>query len=1182
MNVHALMYLLHLQARRLRPPFARIEVDEFARQLFTLWDQRASSWEEEARSCIVRVWFVDHGGAQPHGLAPRDVRIYMPVWSWRTHIWQIWADQVIPGVGLDYHLVEPFPPTSDIQVAAHVLLVQRAVPNWLTSIVTCRDFSTEPESFHQFAVTTLNPIPFEVFLQVFGLFELCFGVMPSRDCQVWLRDELLHPGVPVQGIMGLSFEIQVRLRDSEVAPADAVEAPVLLQLSQHLTRGRVTHTDHEVESFELSSLQAGTCFAVRLVGLGALVGQLPTYVTVEGAPTSSSVGEELRAFGIDAHCVVTANGTLAVVFSGPWPLSADQLLLLFTDSSITVPDEDAVFIHQVDMAEYSELDLMVMLYKFGIEKAVIQQTNYCLPGLLEVVFVYSEGKLTATEGIKRPLKPWPPRVPCEQIVGPLWSPQDDDALPKCLLDMDLKKEDLNQLFHSSAGTLCTSLEGLDLPEVTLAAVQSLSQHTQYDRLVIYMDGSSQSRHKHHSPAFNEDFDLPDSWSFVVLGETFINETDSDLSLVGWCAHQVRCDPDHPWFVGATHLGSAVAEREALFWALLWRIGYNSSLPTVFRSDSMLAIGQAAGTLGPATCDLSFKMLRGSAQLLQSAIGAGLQLDHVFGHAGDPWNELVDMLAKHEAKNSFYLKRPDIDIPHLRGKLPFLWMIFDVDHGTPGFAGQGFDAYSPSLPSWTAPLPEPTPSCTSRTFDFGLSIASANVLSMYNSENGFGGKLDYLRTQFIDTKLNLLGIQEARTQEGLSLKHGVLRLCSGSLQGQGGVELWVNLGQPFAHRGKRAILFQKRDFHVAHRDPQRLLVRIQNDQIGFWCIVLHAPHSGSSLMHRSAWWAETQSILQQFVELHEDLVACMDANAAPGQADGRAVLSTGFSVSSGTTLLREFLDQYSLCLPLTGRMHCGTRTTWVSPDDGEYTIDYVAVPCTWLPSCTLSTIVENFDLANVNVDHSVVAVELHWRQNVVTRLGPSPRPKNFDRGKIGTHLEEHLLQSAHCHWNDDVQSHADKITQHFHQALCDHCPVRRQGPKKPYVSEEAWKLRADKLRCRKHLAEGRALLRREALARIFRAWQCPQSCAEALDLSFNYGTSLRTSILKCFVAFSQHVRRLRALLQHSKQAALNEVLQQISPNTPASLIQKMLQPFQRTLQQVATRFVATTFGSQIFW
>ena len=597
-------------------PFARIEVDEFARQLFTLWDQRASSWEEEARSCIVRVWFVDHGGAQPHGLAPRDVRIYMPVWSWRTHIWQIWADQVIPGVGLDYHLVEPFPPTSDIQVAAHVLLVQRAVPNWLTSIVTCRDFSTEPESFHQFAVTTLNPIPFEVFLQAFGLFELCVGAMPSRECQVWLRDELLRPGVPVTGIMGLSFEIHVRMREPDVAPAEAVEAPVLLQLSHLLTHRSTPDSSPVSISLDVRSPTARTSHAIRLTGLGSLSGHLPSYVTIEGTPTSELVGEELRSFGIDAQCVIAANGTMALVFLDPWPLPADQLLLIFTDSSITVPDEEAVFLHQVEMADYSELDFMVLLYKFGVEKAVIQRTIHCLPGLMEVVFVHSEGMLAARDVPLRIQKPWPARThEMRRTSTPLWTPPTTSTLPKCLLDLDLTTVDLQQLFGSAQHSLCTSLDGLELPEVTMKATRALTERSHFDRLVIYMDGSSQSRHKHHSPAFNEEFDVPDAWSFVVLGETFVNENDSDLSLVGWSAHQVRCDPEHPWHVGALHLSSAVAEREALFWAMLWRIGYNSNIPTIFRSDSMLAIGQASGALGPAVCDLSFQILRGSAQLL---------------------------------------------------------------------------------------------------------------------------------------------------------------------------------------------------------------------------------------------------------------------------------------------------------------------------------------------------------------------------------------------------------------------------------------------------------------------------------------------------------------------------------------------------------------------------------------
>ena len=70
-------------------PFEGIETDDFAHRLFAFWDQSATSWEEEARCCIIKVWFVDHGGAHPHGLEPRDVRVYMPVWSWRTLHWQI-------------------------------------------------------------------------------------------------------------------------------------------------------------------------------------------------------------------------------------------------------------------------------------------------------------------------------------------------------------------------------------------------------------------------------------------------------------------------------------------------------------------------------------------------------------------------------------------------------------------------------------------------------------------------------------------------------------------------------------------------------------------------------------------------------------------------------------------------------------------------------------------------------------------------------------------------------------------------------------------------------------------------------------------------------------------------------------------------------------------------------------
>lgn len=179
----------------------------------------------------------------------------------------------------------------------------------------------------------------------------------------------------------------------------------------------------------------------------------------------------------------------------------------------------------------------------------------------------------------RQQRPWPSRS--QRSYGndrPLWQPNGKASLPSCLLDLGVTLADLDAFFHREGDTLCDITDGLNLPEVTMSAIGGLQSHRKFDRLIIYTDGSSQSRHKHVAPELNEDIDVPDAWSFIVLGETFKDDCDSDLTLVGWTAHQVRYDPAHSWYIGANQVGSAIAEREALTWAMIWRLGFNSRLP----------------------------------------------------------------------------------------------------------------------------------------------------------------------------------------------------------------------------------------------------------------------------------------------------------------------------------------------------------------------------------------------------------------------------------------------------------------------------------------------------------------------------------------------------------------------------------------------------------------------------
>ena len=54
------------------------------------------------------------------------------------------------------------------------------------------------------------------------------------------------------------------------------------------------------------------------------------------------------------------------------------------------------------------------------------------------------------------------------------------------------------------------------------------------------------------------------------------------------------------FVGTDQIGAEYAEREALFFASLWRLSINLNTPTVFRSDSMSIIWPRLKQLTDAT------------------------------------------------------------------------------------------------------------------------------------------------------------------------------------------------------------------------------------------------------------------------------------------------------------------------------------------------------------------------------------------------------------------------------------------------------------------------------------------------------------------------------------------------------------------------------------------------------
>ena len=183
--------------------------DPFLEDLAGLWELLAFSWEDEPRSGIVLVWFIDHQWPEPYCLAPRAVHLYPAIQDWRRRMWQAWEDQIIPGAALDFHLVIPKPPTVESRIIAHVLLVQRQQPNWASVIVSVFDARAPTPEVSQMALTFPDRIQLDDLLQVIGVHRECTMTPPTLRCTAWHRDVTLLRGVPFPGRSGLSFLMQI-------------------------------------------------------------------------------------------------------------------------------------------------------------------------------------------------------------------------------------------------------------------------------------------------------------------------------------------------------------------------------------------------------------------------------------------------------------------------------------------------------------------------------------------------------------------------------------------------------------------------------------------------------------------------------------------------------------------------------------------------------------------------------------------------------------------------------------------------------------------------------------------------------------------------------------------------------------------------------------------------------------
>eukprot|EP00435_Cladocopium_sp_Y103_P064835 s146_g26.t1 len=1167
----------------------------FVQDLHSQWSIVAFNWENELASADVVTWFTDHHDPNLRAChRPRVVRLTARFTLWEATLRQVWQDHIQPTDSISFHLVHPRPPWPGYEPFPHVVLVRNRHDSLATCVLTLYD-QTRPIDGPalQVALTTLAVIQLEHLLQGLDLQGQCDPLRGTLHCKAWHETQLIRHGDLIPGFNGFGIIIHLSLRrlapitneDDGVAllqkktelrrvlsldtliPKPPSSDPVsTAEFSERLTTDTVAHGQwpETLPSYfpEIGGRipedwkQPDAMVLVRVLHNAPVeFSSVPDYIELPGVYSAQNASLELSSWGLD--CQAFLCGTHDVIFAH-FGTAGDSALYEYILCGPDTMSATAVFYCCADHP-LSEHDHMKYLHKRGYTKAVLLFSETWDTNVTCLHFDDVQPQFEARAQTLRHRTPWPARQPLAYRSGPILplANLSSDSSP-CLLQFDLKV--LQDIQVDQHDHLWQDYTILDLPVFIREALDQCVDIQRCDRYIIFTDGSSQTKHRHRPPEWVAEHDLSDSWAFAVFAEQYPDgpQQPSKLQFLGFQCQQVLYEAAAAHHIGTTRIGSDASETEALFWAGLWRLSRNDAIPTVFVSDSRLVGDQAAGRIGSQICDMPFQHLRALFQALAECLPEDLlRVEHVRSHAGDPFNELVDFLAKQEGQRSLFLPRQPVNMTAFGPVLRHLWMIVSQHDDVPQLTQHGLDLSPPALPAATVSEPLPVCSKPGHVVSFALGIATANVRTFYRSSAGFAGKLAYVKEQFAAHHLSFLGIQEARTDAGSSLHHDILRLAGGADKGQLGVELWVNLAQPFAWQGRRPCCFQRSDFVVLSAHPRHLLVHVKNEMIELWLLVAHAPHSGCDPDTRLTWWQMLTTAVLQHVD-PKQLIVMIDANALSGPQDGRHILHFDDQNSANTVHLRDFLQAHDLYVPATSSIHQGDHTTWTSPgDDQQLRIDFVLIPCDWQSCCTHSECLDTLDFGHLG-DHRAAAIQVQWTALCGATL-QAPVRHCHDRSLITKYnLQSDLDRYTPCSWGTDIETQVQHFNSHLLHTLTSRCGRQPQGPKKSYITDEIWQLRGQKLRYQRHQRELRCGARRDLLGSCFHGWRNVHKDNNLIGPSpFTVHLRVRQLCLGLRIYAAAH--RLRFLLARARQRAIGATIEALPSDCAASQILHTLKP-----------------------
>ena len=568
-----------------------------------------------------------------------------------------------------------------------------------------------------------------------------------------------------------------------------------------------------------------------------------------------------------------------------------------------------------------------------------------------------------------------------------------------------------------------------------------------ERAHIYTDGSEK--------------DGKSAWAVVC-----ILELRTGFAILGHLSDKVAISSSSPSFVGSSSHSSLDGEISALIWGYTLASNLPEGLPVVVHCDCTSAIASVSRPSINERFHQVATILWVTSQL--AAVHRGIEIMHVKGHSGHPWNEYADRAASQVLTSptglhccSHPLSKVASLHPHrLRWACDLVCLRMSGQEypcmvGNTWYIGPSALRSLPYLDhatsSWRSACP-----CGEAL----LSVGQANVLTLHPPHPGpiaTSPRMEFLDDAFNNAGLHVVCVQEARTRgPSMRMQKYFMAFTSGSAaNGTLGCEVWIS--KAFPQPGGISKHVDSSSVVVCHTSPRMLLVTLSTPAVKLAVLSAHAPTSGSQLCDIAEFWNEVESALDRHLRSDWPLVVGIDGNAKLGSVVSSDIgpLDADVENTSGSRL-RSMASKYNLLVPSTfPKHHSGPSATWQgNAGQAPQRIDYIMVSSPWVSDVS-SRVAPEIDITTRRRDHYVVTSTFKFRADPTWCPTRRRSPIASRSAMLCAQAQPSFLRALSMYrspsWDTHAHDHHHLLFTSARQAAEQTFPLSRALPYKSWLS-----------------------------------------------------------------------------------------------------------------------------------